>query len=118
MIGIALFATALFVDLVLRPLREKSRRRQYPELCLAAADGQAARVAELVSAGASPNAVGPSGETPLMLAARNGHLNAIDALLQAGADPSICTPKGSTAQAIAVRSGHRNVAERLRRARE
>lgn len=117
-IGMILLVIALLMDFVLRPLRRKIQRRRYPEVCIAAEDGKAGRVAELVSAGASPNDAAPSGETPLMLAARNGHLKAVDALLQAGADPGICTANGSTAQAIALSFGHKEVAERLRRARE
>jgi len=118
LIGVILILIALFIDFVIKPIRKKYSRRLYPEVCLAAADGHAARVTELVSAGASPNEICPSGATSLMLAAENGHLNAVDALLAAGADPGLTTSKGKTALAIALRLGHKEVAERLRKSRE
>ena len=54
-------------------------------LVLAAENGNAAVIEQLLKAGADPNSTVRSGETPLMLAARTGRVPAVKALLSAGA---------------------------------
>ena len=64
---------------------------------LAARDGDARRVGELLAAGADPNEadVG-SGYTPLTHAVENGHAALLDPLLAAGADPREPDRRGRT----------------------
>ena len=55
-------------------------------LALAAGNGNAAIIDQLLKAGADPNGAVRAGETPLMLAARTGRSDAVKALLNAGAN--------------------------------
>jgi hypothetical protein len=57
-------------------------------LAVAARGGMDALVRELLARGASPDAGGALGYTPLHLAAKHGHASTVKLLLQAGAPPS------------------------------
>jgi ankyrin repeat protein len=57
-----------------------------PDWQQAAKSGDAARLAELLEAGAEVDALDRYGQTALMLSARNGHNNAVCVLLDAGAE--------------------------------
>lgn len=57
-------------------------------LAIAATNGNAATIQELVKAGADPKAANSNGTTPLMMAAAAGKPEAIKLLLDAGADPN------------------------------
>lgn len=87
--------------------RHKSRRlsekiaSSLPDIVLWAAEGNNARVAELLDNGTDPNVAGPSGQTALMLAARNGHTGTIELLLDRGADVGRQMRSGGTAEEIA-----------------
>lgn len=67
------------------------------ELAAAAADGDAARVRELVRQGADPNAHGDRGVTPLQFALLARNADGMRALLDAGADPNLPGIGGATA---------------------
>lgn len=67
------------------------------ELAAAAADGDAARVRELVRQGADPNAHGDRGVTPLQFALLAQNADGMRALLDAGADPDQPGLGGATA---------------------
>ena len=85
------------------------------ELMKCAADGNSARVKELLAFHAFDiNARSANGSTALFYAARNGHEEIVALLLGAGADPTIKNDKGSTASDIAVRYGHANLQSTLR----
>ncbi len=66
------------------------------ELAGAAGEGDAARVRELVHAGADPNAHGDRGVTPLQFAMLAQDLDGMRALLDAGADPNLPGLGGAT----------------------
>ena len=109
----------LLYDFVLKPIftkfwkpRDKSLNAKYPQLLLAAADGDIPRLEALIAERTYVDVLGPNGETALMLAARNGKIDAVNALLSNGADPTISTPKGSTALSIALHFRHGEI-ERL-----
>ncbi|MEH6418386.1 ankyrin repeat domain-containing protein [Pseudomonas sp. CGJS7] len=72
------------------------------ELAEAAADGNAARVRELVAAGAQVDARGAKGTTPLQWALYRHSLPGMRALLAAGADPSVAAQDGMTAVHLAA----------------
>ena len=63
-------------------------RAEQTALVWAAAEGNAAVVAELIQAGADFRAKLASGFTPLLFAARNGHIDVVKELLKAGVDPN------------------------------
>ncbi|MCH7748970.1 MAG: ankyrin repeat domain-containing protein [Acidobacteria bacterium] len=86
-------------------------------LGLASRNGNAAIIAQLVTAGVDPNdsrqAVN-AGETPLMLAARSGQLDAVTVLLRAGADTNAQeTWNGQSALMWAAAEGHVPVVQTL-----
>ncbi len=70
-------------------------------LMVAAAEGEDAEIARLLTEGADINACGKSGETALMLAAKNDRRTTVRLLLQSGADVYAKTAKGNTARDIA-----------------
>lgn len=72
------------------------------ELAAAAADGDAARVRELVRQGADPNARGDRGVTPLQFALLAQSSDGMRALLDAGADPNRPGLGGATAMHTAA----------------
>ncbi len=74
------------------------------ELLQAATVGDAARVDAALAQGATPNADGPKGWTPLMLAARSGNVAAVSALLQRGADANARNSLGETALMVCTAS--------------
>ncbi len=76
------------------------------ELMVAAANGDANRVQQLIEAGADVNARSNSGATALIYSARNNHLTTAKALFSAGADVNATSTKGSTALSIAIRWNH------------
>jgi ankyrin repeat protein len=71
-------------------------------LLQAAEGGDAARVRELLAAGADPEARDAEGASALMLAAHGGHLDAVRALIDAGADVNAADARGFGALARAV----------------
>jgi peptidoglycan/LPS O-acetylase OafA/YrhL len=66
-------------------------------LALAALGGDAAVVASLLDAGASPAATSRDGSTPLHAAAFMGESEVVELLLARGADPTACNSGGKTA---------------------
>lgn len=76
-------------------------------LYVAAVQGEAWPLGELLAAGASPNdeSGGTSDGMPLCAAASWGHTTVIRALLAAGADPGLAETDGFTALAWATRGG-------------
>ena len=80
-------------------------------LALAATNGSAAMIGELLKGGANPNtALANSGETVLMLAARTGHVEAVKTLLARNAAVNAKgTPRVQTALMWAASEGHGDV---------
>lgn len=107
--GMGVSLLLLLVDFVIKPLRARARRAKYPELLLAAADGDIERVETLLAKNTPVDQTGPNGETALMMAARNGRLHVARRLLDAGASPDIQTPKGSTAASLAAHFNHQEL---------
>lgn len=85
------------------------------EIMVCAANGDLARIRELVIYGVDVNDRSASGTTALMYAARNNHLAVVEFLLSAGADKTKKTDKNSTASDIAKKHGHHEVATYLER---
>lgn len=69
---------------------------------VAALNGHATTLRQLIAKGGNVDAVGDDGTTPLMCAAKNGHANTIRILLKAGADPSLSNDRGETALSLAT----------------
>jgi ankyrin repeat protein len=67
-----------------------------------ARDGEAARLAEYLDAGLSPNLTNDKGDTLLILAAYRGHPETVRVLLDHGADVTRANDRGQTALAAAV----------------
>ncbi|MFF5426301.1 MULTISPECIES: ankyrin repeat domain-containing protein [unclassified Streptomyces] len=84
-------------------------------LAQAAADGDAASVAELLRAGAEVDAAGHDGRTALDVAAHAGHAEAVRVLLAAGADPGQRAGEygESTPLGLAAMYGHTGVVRAL-----
>jgi ankyrin repeat protein len=68
--------------------RDRAERADDP-LRLAALEGDATRVRELIEAGAAVDRIALDGNTPLLDAARLGHADVVRVLLEAGADPRV-----------------------------
>jgi ankyrin repeat protein len=79
----------------------------------AAYRGAAARVAELLRAGADPDEANDFGATPLGEAARRGDTEVIRLLLKAGADPESANSEGETALMRVARTGNVEAAKLL-----
>jgi ankyrin repeat protein len=77
------------------------------------ASGSAARVRELIAAGAAVNRRHKHGSTPLWEAAYHGRLDLVAALLSAGADPGVYADDGSGPLHWAAKGGHLAVVELL-----
>ncbi|MEM7356053.1 MAG: ankyrin repeat domain-containing protein, partial [Acidobacteriota bacterium] len=72
-------------------------------LVLAAAAGDAARVEELLAAGAGPDGCGPDGRTAIESAAAAGSLESVERLIAAGCDVDARRPAEPSALELAVR---------------
>lgn len=73
---------------------------------VAAWQGAAWRVSDLLSAGVSPDARDAKGCTALMAAAAQGHLESVRLLLDASANPMLFVRDGVTALELAASAGH------------
>ena len=82
-------------------------------LLQAAYDGDAARVASLLKAGANPRAANAFGASPMGEAARRGDAAVLQILLKAGADPESKNPEGQTALMSVARTGNVEAAKVL-----
>jgi len=72
-------------------------------LLVAASNGDAAQVRQLLKAGANPNVRNKLDTTPLLEAAFHSNLEMIEALLDAGADPNVSGPDGQTPLMLVAR---------------
>ena len=80
----------------------------------AAANGDAAMVQMLLSAGANIRATTRLGAiTPLHMASQGGHSQVVAALIAAGADSNVATSTGATALMYAARSGSSDTVTKL-----
>ena len=82
-------------------------------LLIAAYEGDATRVAQLLKAGADPRQGNRYGATPLSEAARQGNLPVMRLLLQAGADANEANADGQTALMAVARTGNVEAARLL-----
>ena len=80
----------------------KTRGREDPALCEAAAAGDLEAVERLLATGSDPNSVDADGTTALTLAAAAGQVESAGRLLAAGADPDEQEASGLTALMSAV----------------
>lgn len=89
--------------------REAAKKRVghggYSELMFAAADGDLARVKQLLQYGAEVNGQDSKGGTPLMYAAMNGHREVVEFLLELGADRKLRSSAGLSAADYARKGG-------------
>jgi ankyrin repeat protein len=83
------------------------------QLILATLRNDLSRARELLTLGASVDALTDSGDTVLALAAGLGHQKLIECFLQRGATVNMRSRSDRTALMIAARNGRLNVAERL-----
>ena len=77
-------------------------------------DGDAAKVKELLAAGARPNARDGHGESALILAAHHGRGEALRVLITGGSDLDAQTPRGNTALIFASAKGMKQLYTMLR----
>src|SRR5947209_1397433 len=98
-----------------RENRQHGRENQTDARALMSAtdEGDAARVASLIAAGARADARLSNGETPLMRAAARGFADVARALLDAGADVNAQRGDGFTPLVLAVFFGHEEVVRLL-----
>ena len=75
-------------------------------LLQAAYEGDAAKVAGLLQAGADPRIANQFGASPMGEAARRGDADVLRLLLKAGADPESPNPEGQTALMVVARTGN------------
>src|SRR5256714_14012763 len=101
-----------------RENRQHGRENQTDARALMSAtdEGDAARVASLVAAGADVNAQRGDGFTPLVLAVFFGHEEVARLLLERGADADARTRLGTTAESWAAARGFAEIARLLRSA--
>lgn len=83
------------------------------EIIVAAHKGHTERVARLLDDGASPNARGRYGYSPLREAASQGHLETVKLLLEAGASIDLTDGENATALYWAASNGHTEVVKLL-----
>ena len=98
---------------VARPGRSSGRRTP---LAVAAANGRADIVAELLAAGSPVNVLDANGVTALYLAAAYGHEPTVELLLAHGADPNAAGPGSQSPLWTAVYHGFADIVARLVRA--
>ncbi|WP_394841401.1 ankyrin repeat domain-containing protein [Pendulispora brunnea] len=77
---------------------------QAAQVADAAAKGDTARIAQLIKAGANPNAVGDKGTSLLEWAMLNKNKPSFEALLNAGADPTHTDEQGDTVMHYAAKA--------------
>lgn len=83
-------------------------------LSVAAENGYALLIRDLIRAGGKPDMKsGPNEDTLLILAVGNDHESAVKVLLENGADLDVCNKFGDMAMDIAEEKGHKNVIELL-----
>jgi ankyrin repeat protein len=92
---------------------ELEPKRRMPALHLAAADGDAERMAMLLSQGADVDARDGEGRTPLHYAAKSGKKEAVKVLLEACADINVKDDNGLSPLHWAAQYGRKSVAELL-----
>ena len=90
-----------------------ARADEASALLQAAYEGDAARVAQLVKAGAPVNQANVFGATPLSEAARRGDTAVLRILLEAGANPDSPNAEGQTALMSVARTGNVEAAKLL-----
>jgi hypothetical protein len=83
------------------------------ELMVASAEGNIARVKELLNYGADCDAKSLNGSTALMYAARNNHIDVVKLLVNSGANVELLNDKKSTAMSIAKSFDSKEVADFL-----
>ena len=111
--GVVDSVTALLRHGAGRGVDARERWRGQTALMWAAAEGHAAVVAPLVTAGADVDARSDAGFTPLAFAVRAGHTDAVEALVMAGADVDLALPDGTSPLHLAVINAHHDVAVQL-----
>jgi ankyrin repeat protein len=89
------------------------RAAETTPLLEAAYRGDAARVAQLLAAGADPDEANDFGATPLREAALRGDTAVLQLLLKAGADPQSANAEGETALMRVARTGNVEAAKLL-----
>ena len=87
----------------------------YTPLINAAKVGDAAKVRELIEAGADVNWRTDFGYTPLMFACDRGHLAVVKLLLEKGSDRHAASKEGSTALMLAEQGSNVELVEILKR---
>ena len=95
-------------------LERTAKRKGLNDIAIAAASGDASRLAELIDRGVDVNSRAPDGTTALMYAARNNHVECIRILIAAGADPNIRSHAGSSPESIAEKFGYPEAVQELR----
>jgi len=91
---------------------KRNRNGQRP-IHFAAAQGNEAMLAVLVSAGADLNPSDDDGNTPLLAASAGGYLELVKVLIDAGADISAANREGNTPLLAASEGGHLELAKML-----
>ena len=91
----------------------KNPKEAGKELLEASKSGDAARVRELLAAGAPPDAIDDTGLTPLMVSASVGGVAIVKALVDAGADVNRKSDAGWTALMLAADVGDEAIAQTL-----
>jgi ankyrin repeat protein len=94
---------------------KKASEENLSEIMLCSAQGNLARIGELITCGHDVNAKSNLGATALFYAARNNQIPTIEYLLTVGADPLLKSNKGTTAIEIARKFGHNEAVNLLER---
>jgi ankyrin repeat protein len=105
------------IEKITKLLEEGARANTYtngqPLLHAACKAGNPQVVSLLLEKGASPNARGFQGTTPLYIASQNGHAEVVKELLKRDADMKYAKQTGATAKWVAKKEGHKDVLEIL-----